>query len=131
MEDSILVSTKKVLGIDEAYTAFDLDITMHINSVFTTLTQLAVGPVGGFFIEDDTALWGDFITPEMNLNAVKTYVYLRVRLLFDPPTTAYLVTAVQEQIKELEWRLNVQADPGIPPEVVPIPPEEVIIYGIA
>lgn len=126
MEDSILISTKKILGLAEDYTAFDLDVLTHINSVFTTLTQLAVGPAGGFFIEDETALWGDFITPEMNLNAVKTYVYLRVRLLFDPPSTAYLVTATQEQIKELEWRLNVQADPGTPPEVIPDPDEVVV-----
>lgn len=128
MEDSILISTKKILGLDEAYTVFDLDVITHINSAFTTLTQLAVGPPGGFSIEDDTALWADFITPEMNLNAVKTYVYLRVRLLFDPPSTAYLVTATQEQIRELEWRLNVQADPGPPPEVYPDPdPDEVVL----
>jgi hypothetical protein len=125
MEDSILVTVKKMLGLGEDYTVFDLDVITHINSVFTTLTQLAVGPPGGFSIEDDTALWGDFITPEMNLHAVKTYIYLRVRLLFDPPQTAHHQTAVQEQIKELEWRLNVQADPGIPPEVIePIPAEE-------
>lgn len=119
MEDSILISTKKILGLDEAYTVFDLDVITHINSVFTTLTQLAVGPAAGFAIEDETGLWSDFITPEMNLNAVKTYVYLRVRLLFDPPTTSFLVAAVQEQIKELEWRLNVQVDPGPPVEVTP------------
>lgn len=123
MEDSILISTKKILGLAEDYTAFDLDVLTHINSVFTTLTQLAVGPPGGFFVEDDTALWSDFITPEMNLNAVRTYVYLRVRLLFDPPSTQYLVQATQEQIRELEWRLNVQADPGIPPEVIDPEPE--------
>lgn len=123
MEDSILISTKKILGLDESYTVFDLDVITHINSVFTTLTQLAVGPPGGFFVEDDLAMWSDFITPEMNLNAVKTYVYLRVRLLFDPPTNAYLVDAVKEQIRELEWRLNVQADPGIPPEITPDPDE--------
>lgn len=123
MEDSILISTKKILGLAEDYTVFDLDVLTHINSVFTTLTQLAVGPPGGFFVEDETGLWSDFITPEMNLNAVKTYVYLRVRLLFDPPTTAYLVTATENQIKELEWRLNVQADPGLPEEINPDPDE--------
>lgn len=128
MEDSILISTKKMLGLAEDYTAFDLDVIIHINSVFTTLTQLAVGPEEGFSIEDETALWVDFITPEMNLNAVKTYVYLRVRLLFDPPSTAYLVTAVQEQIKELEWRLNVQADPGNPPEVIDPEPEPLGVF---
>lgn len=126
MEESILITVKKILGLAEDYTAFDLDVITHINSVFTTLTQLAVGPPAGFFIEDETAVWGDFITPEMNLNAVKTYIYLRVRLLFDPPTTAHLVTASQEQIRELEWRLNVQADPGNPPEVIE-PIDEVLI----
>lgn len=126
MEESILITVKKILGLAEDYTVFDLDIITHINSVFTTLTQLHVGPPGGFMIEDETAVWGDFIDPIENLNAVKTYVYLRVRLLFDPPSTAYLVTATQEQIKELEWRLNVQADPGNWPVVEPLPEEEVV-----
>jgi len=85
MEESILITVKKMLGLAEDYTVFDLDVITNINSVFTTLTQLAVGSPGGFSIEDETALWGDFLTPEMNLNAVKSYMYLRVRLLFDPP----------------------------------------------
>lgn len=106
MEDSILISTKKSLGITEDYTAFDADVLMHVNSAFSTLAQLGVGPATGFMIEDSTSLWTDFIGDDLNLNAVKTYVYLRVRLIFDPPTTSYHLTAVQEQIKELEWRLN-------------------------
>jgi hypothetical protein len=106
MFDSILTSTKKILGIDEAYTAFDLDITTHINSVFSTLSQLGIGPVDGFMISDDTEIWEDFFY-DWNLNAIKSYVYLRVRLLFDPPTTSYTITAMNEQIKEMEWRLNV------------------------
>lgn len=107
MSDSILVSTKKILGLDASYTAFDVDIIMHINSVFGTLNQLGIGPVNGFMIEDDTALWSTFIGSDLNLNAVKTYVYLRVRLLFDPPATSFHITAMENQIKELEWRLNV------------------------
>ncbi len=118
MSDSILTSTKKILGIDEAYTAFDPDIITHINSVFTTLNQLGVGPGNGIVIEDDDDLWSTYFSPEMGLSAVKTYVYLRVRLLFDPPTTSYLITALNEQIRELEWRLNVQVDsPSATPSV--------------
>lgn len=112
MADSILESTKKILGIEASYTAFDLDIMTHINSVFTTLTQLNVGPPTGFFIEDDTAVWEDFIAPWENLNAVKSYMYLRVRLLFDPPATSYHIASLESQVKELEWRLNVQVDSG-------------------
>lgn len=110
MSDSILISTKKILGIEADYTAFDLDIIMHINSVFVTLNQLGIGLANGFMIEDSVATWRDFIGGDWNLNSVKTYVYLRVRLLFDPPTTAYLVTSMKEQVQELEWRLNVHRE---------------------
>ncbi|SRR6266540_646183 len=113
MSDSILTSTKKILGIEASYTAFDLDIITHINSVFSTLTQLGVGPTVGFMIEDATPVWSDFLGSDIRLNAVKTYVYLRVRLLFDPPTTSYAIEAMQQQIKELEWRLNVQMEESI------------------
>lgn len=107
MNDSILTSTKKILGLEEDYEAFDLDIITHINTVFFSLNQLGIGPIKGFMIEDKTSVWGDYVSEDLNLNAVKTYVYLRVRLLFDPPTVSYLVSALQEQVKELEWRLNV------------------------
>lgn len=110
MSNSILVSTKKNLGIAADYTAFDQDIILHINSVFSTLNQLGVGPTYGFQIEDDVATWTDFLHGDPRLNSVKTYVYLRVRLLFDPPSTSYLISALNSQILELEWRLNVQAD---------------------
>lgn len=106
MEQSILTSTKKILGISEDYTAFDLDIITHINSVFTTLTQLGVGPVHGFMIEDSEAVWSDFSDNDLQYNSVKSYVFLRVRQLFDPPTTSYLIAAYERQIQELEWRLN-------------------------
>lgn len=120
METSILNSTKKILGIAEDYTAFDLDIIMHINSVFSTLAQLGVGPSEGFMIEDDSALWGDFYTnaekiDDMQFNAIKSYIFLRVRLLFDPPATSYLLESFERQIKELEWRLNAHREESIPP----------------
>lgn len=107
MEESILNSTKKILGLDAAYTPFDLDVITHINAAFSILNQLGVGPEASFFIEDDTALWADFGVPANQLHLVKTYVYLKVRILFDPPATSYLVTAANDQIKEYEWRLNV------------------------
>ena len=121
MEQSILTSTKKILGIAEDYTVFDLDIITHINTAFSTLTQLGVGPSPGFMIEDDTAVWADFMGADAQYNAVKSYVFLRVRQLFDPPTTSYLIAAQERQIQELEWRLNVYReetgwdDPNPPP----------------
>lgn len=107
MEDSILKSTKKILGLDPDYVVFDLDIITHINSAFSTLNQLGVGPTGGFVINDDEALWSDFIPDNNNAyNSVKTYVFLKTRLAFDPPTTSYLLSTYEKQISELEWRLN-------------------------
>lgn len=123
MITSILTGTKKILGILEDYTVFDHDIITHINTAFSTLTQLGVGPAEGFMIEDETAEWVDFIDDtDLQYNSVKTYVYLRVRLMFDPPTTSYLIAAFQDQIRELEWRLNVHreetgwVDPDPPPD---------------
>lgn len=124
MSDSILTSTKKVLGIADDYTAFDVDILMHINSVFSTLSQLGIGPETGFMIEDDTETWEDFLGTDLNLNQVKSYMYLRVRLMFDPPTTGHHVTALKEQVKEMEWRLNVHREHLIEPYVPPELPEE-------
>jgi hypothetical protein len=110
MTDSILTSTKKILGVAEDYEAFDVDILTHINSVFSTLNQLGIGPEEGFAIEDANATWSDFLGDDLRLNNVRTYVYLRVRLLFDPPTTSFLITSLNEQAKELEWRMNVQRE---------------------
>lgn len=110
METSILISTKKILGIAEDYTVWDLDIITHINSAFSTLTQLGVGPAVGYIITDETDEWGDFIGDDLQLNSVKTYIYLRVRLVFDPPATSYAITAMQDQIQQLEWRLNVHRE---------------------
>lgn len=109
MSGNILNDTKKVLGIEPQYEVFDLDILMHINAAFATLTQLGVGPAEGVVVgEEDT--WSDLIGNDPRLSPVKTYVYLRVRLLFDPPGTSYLINSLDEQAKQLEWRLNVAAE---------------------
>ena len=113
--ESILTSIKKMLGIDEEYTHFDADIIMHINSVLMILTQLGVGPEDGFVIEDDTSTWADFI-PEANaaqLHGVKTYIYMKVKLIFDPPLSSAVIESMNRQIAEFEWRLNVAVDPKI------------------
>ena len=112
MEQSILLGTKKILGIDADYTVFDHDIITHINTAFSTLTQLGVGPAAGFMIEDAASTWADFIDTALDpqYNSVKSYVFLRVRQLFDPPSTSYLISAVERQIQELEWRLNVHRE---------------------
>lgn len=110
MEQSILKSTKKILGIDPADESFDLDIITHINSAFSTLHDLGVGPEDGFVIEDDETLWEDYLDDPVQLSQVKTCVYLRTRLLFDPPTAGYLLTAAQEQLRECEWRLNTRRE---------------------
>lgn len=110
MENSILKTTKKMVGIDADYDAFDLDIITHINSVFTTLHQLGIGPENGFMIQDEATTWDAFLGESPLLNSVKTYVYLRVRLLFDPPSTSFLIASQEKQIQELEWRLNVHME---------------------
>ena len=110
METSILTSIKKLLGVADDYTEFDEDITTHINSVFLNLTQLGVGPEEGFMIEDDIAEWKDFINDSVQLQAVKTYVYLKVKLLFDPPLSSSVTESINRMIAELEWRLNVAVD---------------------
>ena len=110
--DSILTSIKKLLGIEEDYTHFDTDIIMHINSVLMVLNQLGVGPAEGFIIEDSGALWMDFIpeaTP-IKLDAVRSFVYLKVKLLFDPPQSSTHIESINRQLSEYEWRLNVAAD---------------------
>lgn len=123
MENSILTSTKKILGIPSDYAAFDLDILTHINSTFSILNQMGLGPTEGFDIIDDSSVWADFDVPAQQLNMIRTYIFLKVRLLFDPPTTGYLVSAAQEQIKEYEVRLYLLRDAEVPyPE-----PEEVTV----
>lgn len=110
--DSILTSIKKMLNIDEDFEAFDMDIIIHINSAFNFLLQLGVGPKTGFSIVDKTATWSDFSDNMEELGMVKTYVFAKTRILFDPPSNAFVMDAINKQIKEIEWRLNVQVDPG-------------------
>ena len=108
--ESILTSIKKLLGIAEEYDHFDPDIIMHINSVFMVLTQIGVGPSEGFRIEDEGAVWSDFIADATKLQAVKSYVHLRVKLLFDPPLSSAVIESINRTISELEWRINVAAE---------------------
>lgn len=106
LNQSILTSVKKTLGLDETYEVFDPDILMHINTSFATLNQLGVGPADGFRIEDKTAMWDALLGTDLRYDNVKTYVFLRVKSLFDPPTTSFALEAMKEQIRELEWRIN-------------------------
>lgn len=110
MGDSILLTIKKLLGIGDDYKYFDEDIIIHINSVLMILNQLGIGPEAGFSISDESATWSDFVDNLSMLEAVRSYVYIKVRLLFDPPTSSFTITALENQIKELEWRLNVMAE---------------------
>lgn len=107
MEASILISTKKILGIDSSYTAFDLDIITHINAAFSSLNQLGVGPPTPFSIENEDATWEDAGLPVAQESMAKTYIYLKVRMAFDPPATSFHLDAMKEQIQELEWRINI------------------------
>ena len=126
MEESILTSTKKILGLDASYTPFDLDVITHINAAFSLLNQLGVGPEEGFWILDENVLWTDYPVPSQQLHLVKTYVFLKVRILFDPPGTSFLLESANNQIKEYEWRLNVFREVLLPPfEPPPLLPEEV------
>lgn len=104
VQDSILDTTKKMIGFDWDYTAFDLDIITHINSVFFTLQQLGVGQPN-FMIEDNTKTWAEFEAGE-NISAVKSYMYLKVRIIFDPPANSFTQEAMNKQATEYEWRLN-------------------------
>lgn len=120
-DDSILDSTKKLLGIAEDYDVFDIDIKIHINSVFSTLLQLGIGPTEGFMIEDDSETWAQYLEDKLYLNQVKSYMYLRVRNLFDPPTTSFAIEAFKAQISELEWRLSLYAPKPIYSTDIPVP----------
>jgi hypothetical protein len=134
MSDSILTSTKKVLGIAEDYEVFDPDILMHINSILAVVRQLGVGPTGGFpSVQDADTVWTDFYGDDPDYDLIRTYVFLRVRILFDPPATSFLLDALTQQYKELEWRINMKrevdlaARPTLPdpwsPPLVTTPPE--------
>ena len=110
MSESILTTVKKNLGLAESFEAFDADIILLINSMLANLTQLGVGPDEGFQIEDKTATWTQYLGTDPRLNNVKTFIYLRVRLMFDPPSTSFAIEAFENQAKELEWRISVHRE---------------------
>jgi hypothetical protein len=122
MSDSILTSTKKILGLEVDYTAFDPDVTMFINSALGTLNQLGIGPEEGFMISDETATWEDLLGTDKRLEMVKQYIYLKVRVVFDPPDSGWLADAFAKQIEELAWRLNVvrESDAWTDPDPAPV-----------
>lgn len=131
MENSILKTTKKDLGIVAENTDFDAEIITKINSVFSTLNQLGIGPENGFQIEDATPTWDLFYGTNKKYNSVRTYMSLRVRLLFDPPTTSYHMDAVKSQLEELEYRLSVlrEETEWVSPEPTPPLDGELILDG--
>lgn len=108
--ESILTSIKKLLGITEDCTDFDPDIIMHINSVFFVLKQLGVGPKEGFMITDEDTVWSEFIDNPIEVESIKSYLYMKVRLIFDPPSSSAAIESMKELIREFEWRHNVEAE---------------------
>ena len=116
--ESILSTIKKMLGITEEYTQFDTDITIHINSIISVLTQIGVGPASGFLVVDKSNKWTDWLTTSTDLESVKTYIYLGVRLLFDPPTNSAVTKSYEQIIRELECRLLTTTDPPLIEEVL-------------
>ena len=108
--DSVLTSIKKLLGITEEYDQFDQDLIIHINAVLMVLTQIGVGPSNGMIINDSSTTWNDILSDTSNIEAVKTYVYLKVKMIFDPPSSASVADAMNRSINEYEWRLNINAD---------------------
>lgn len=108
--DSILNSIKKLLGIDPTYTVYDTDIIIHINSVLNILTQLGVGPSSGFIIENANTTWSEFIGSFPDLELIRTFTYMKVKLIFDPPTSSAAVDSMNNILKELEWRIYITAE---------------------
>lgn len=113
MEESIFESIKEMLGPDASYDVFDQDILVHINAAISVLAQLGVGPAAGFVVTGPSETWADFIgTDKTELNMVKTYIYMKVRIAFDPPTNSSVLAAYQDACREYEWRMNVAVDPS-------------------
>ena len=112
LEPSIFKTIKSLLGPESDYDAFDNDIIIFINSAIATLTQLGIGPPAGFRITGDTETWTDLVGSYEDLDSVKSYIYMKVRLAFDPPSNSSVLNAYQEACKEYEWRLNVAVDPS-------------------
>jgi hypothetical protein len=119
MEDSILISTKKILGIAADYTAFDTDILTHISSVLSIAEQLGIAFDPDFALEDESTGWSELDLPQNQLNLLRTYVFLKVRMLFDPPSLSFVIDAMNKQISEYEVRLNNAREELIPVPVVP------------
>lgn len=110
MHDSILQSVKKGLGIPFEDDGFDSELIIHINTALMILTQLGVGPTGGVFITSQEDTWASIIEGAFDLEMVKTYVILRVKLIFDPPSSSFVLESIKNQLQEFEWRLNVQVE---------------------
>ena len=113
MGDSILNTIKKMLGPDDSYEAFDTEIIVHINTALSILAQLGVGPKNGFRITGPNETWDEFISDgSIDLESVKSYIYMKVKMIFDPPASSFVMKAMEDSCKEIEWRLNVAVDPG-------------------
>lgn len=123
MADSILNSIKQVVGVMPDDDAFDIDIMMHINSVFSILQQIGVGPAEGYMIMDKSPTWEDYLGTGPTLNMVKSYMFVKVQLLFDPPATSFGLEAKNKLATEIEWRLQVAAEPA----AQHMPPEKVVV----
>ena len=108
--ESILTSIKKLLGIAEEYTHFDADLIMHINSVLSILTQIGVGPAEGFSIKDESSVWEDFVPENSKWELIKSYTYMKVKLLFDPPINSSVIESMNRIISELEWRILISGE---------------------
>lgn len=113
-DESILTEVKKTMGIAEDVDVFDTDIRMHINSALGTLNQLGIGPEGGMEVIDDAQKWSDLLLTDLTFNPVKSYIYLRVKMLFDPPANSWTNTAYEHQIEQLEWRINAAREHELP-----------------
>lgn len=131
-DTSILVDIKKALGLGADYTPFDPEIVMFINTAFTTLHQVGVGPKEVYRISGETEKWSAFTGPSV-LEEVKTYIYMKVRLLFDPPTLSFVITMIENQITQLEWRMQVAHDDSyVPPKPTrPVLPEDEVDWADA
>lgn len=126
MAGSILDDTKKALNLESDYTPFDQEIIMHINSVLASLHQLGIGPAAGYAIVTSADTWDEFIGDELRLNNVQTYVFLRVKMIFDPPPTTEAIGAFERQIEQAEWRLTVAQDEIVNPLPPPVEPPPVV-----
>lgn len=126
MSDSILATIKKMLGLDDGYTPFDTEILVHINAAFMTLCQMGIGPKEGYNVTDYDQTWSNFLVNQVMLGAVKTWVYLQVKMMFDPPTNSFVMDAYKTQADQILWRLNVQAETV---EVMPFMTEDGLKRG--